>query len=494
MALVFEYSDPNELYEAQMEAVNENASLHLEYEMQKVQMEHELRLHDIETRALLENYSDDILEALYEKEMELFMEAEDGIIQKIINWLSGIIKAIFGIKAENPEAMVVVPDPAETKTAFAKARDGINKVKGAIRDHKLISGVLGAGVIGGAALAIKKASDNKKEVKAAEAEALKDEGARVLEDAKKTVEDAKNNNSSEVTGLINEMEEKILKPLTNLLNKFGSAIGGKKDDTPKEGEEQQNSGNENNGNKDTNGNAENQNASNNHGKETNKGKGNLDDKTSKPKSNKIAAVDMPEQLALKKGQVQKDIANVPGAPKKVEAGDWKNAFIANYKTHNSKKEQKRLKRLADAVGYHFNPNNADNLTHVQGFWNALDKAGKNDSTVNSLITYAKNIKKADKSNPMKISFAMYEREDSTIVLADGVMYEFSYDEENDEVLEKILTESTAAEESEVEMMDAFEMAELSFDGEEEKTFESVLEESAESNEDLEELNKLLENL
>ena len=475
MALVFEYSDPDELYTAQMEAVNENASLHLEYEMQKVMMEHELRLNDIETRALLENYSDDILEALYEKEMEIFIEAEEGIISKIIAWLGGIIKAIFGIKAENPEAMVVVPDPAETKGAFAKAKEAINKVKGAIKDHKLISGLIGAGALAGAGVAIKKAIDNKKEVKASEAESLKDEGAKVLEEAKNALGDAEKDSSSDVAKLINELKSEVLNPLTNLVNKLGSAIGGKKSEEakPEENKEGEAKGEEK--------------------KDEKGGKNEVTDKTSKPKSKKVAAVDMPEQLALKKGQVQKDVAGIPGAPKKVEEGDWKNAFIAYYKTTNSKKEQKRLKRLADAVGYNFNPKNAKNLTHVQGFQNALNQAGKNDSTVNSLITYAKNINKADRNNPMKISFAMYEREDSTIVMADGVMYEFSYNEENDEVLEKILTESTAAEESEVEMMDAFEMADLSFDGEEEKSFEDLMEEAAE-NEDLVELNKLLENL
>lgn len=483
MALVFEYSDPDELYTAQMEAVNENASLHLEYEMQKVMMEHELRLNDIETRALLENYSDDILEALYEKEMEIFIEAEEGIISKIIAWLGGIIKAIFGIKAENPEAMVVVPDPAATKGAFAKAKEAINKVKGAIKDHKLISGLVGAGALAGAGVAIKKAIDNKKEVKASEAESLKNEGAQVLEEAKNALGDAEKDSSSDVAKLINELKSEVLNPLTNLVNKIGSAIGGKKSG---EAKPEENKEGEANAEKPAEKAAEEKKgkegkADKKAGKEEKKEEAKADKKGKKdstPTASDKAPNGYTSYDGVKGTTKAKRSISFTTAPEGINQDEWNKSLMAKHIVDNSSVFANKVREIEGRVKFvgkaaaKGNIKNKDYRAYL--IKNANDSKFKKVLNDAALALDNPNIGKVFTNKTVVISESSY----------DAFVVESAYEVE----------EAVEAPEENVEMMDAFEMAELSFEGEEEKSFEDMLEESAATNEDLEELNKLLENL
>jgi len=107
MNFIYEGMSPEELAAKRAELESELMAAQFEHEFESVQMMHELRLKDIEKQIILENCSIEKVADLYANEEDLYTEAEGGILTKFFNWLSGIIKAIFGVTGS------IKVDPAE---------------------------------------------------------------------------------------------------------------------------------------------------------------------------------------------------------------------------------------------------------------------------------------------------------------------------------------------------------------------------------------------
>jgi hypothetical protein len=104
-------------------------------------LEHEQRLNDIDTEALVSNYTESDLTDLYTKEMKVFTEATQSLWQKFKAWIKGIIDAIFktnkdapitsedkGTVANSEEAKKGVELPVNPK----KARPFVDSLKKAV--------------------------------------------------------------------------------------------------------------------------------------------------------------------------------------------------------------------------------------------------------------------------------------------------------------------------------------------------------------------------
>lgn len=107
MNFIYEGMSPEELAAKRAELESELMTAQFEHEFESVQMMHELRLKDIEKQIILENCSIEKVADLYANEEDLYTEAEGGILTKFFNWLSNIIKAIFGV------TQTIKVDPAE---------------------------------------------------------------------------------------------------------------------------------------------------------------------------------------------------------------------------------------------------------------------------------------------------------------------------------------------------------------------------------------------
>ena len=107
MNFIYEGMSPEELAAKKAELESELMAAQFEHEFESVQMMHELRLKDIEKQIILENCSIEKVADLYANEEDLYTEAEGGILTKFFNWLSNIIKAIFGV------TQTIKVDPAE---------------------------------------------------------------------------------------------------------------------------------------------------------------------------------------------------------------------------------------------------------------------------------------------------------------------------------------------------------------------------------------------
>lgn len=107
MNFIYEGMSPEELAAKRAELESELMAAQFEHEFESVQMMHELRLKDIEKQIILENCSIEKVADLYANEEDLYTEAEGGILTKFFNWLSNIIKAIFGV------TQTIKVDPAE---------------------------------------------------------------------------------------------------------------------------------------------------------------------------------------------------------------------------------------------------------------------------------------------------------------------------------------------------------------------------------------------
>ena len=96
MNFLYEYMSEGELQLAQEEAINENAMVHLNAELDRLVMEHEVRMNDIEMQILVENGTADDLQALYEREYNVMVEGVSEWWEKFKAKIKQIWHAIIG--------------------------------------------------------------------------------------------------------------------------------------------------------------------------------------------------------------------------------------------------------------------------------------------------------------------------------------------------------------------------------------------------------------
>lgn len=136
----------------------------IQYAAESAVMAHEVRLTDIETKALLENYTDDELEMAYSRELEVYTESVGDLLNKLIEklkniWysLTGQTEKIIGAKIDKDEKIEVPADPSKVHQALIhagniikdftslKKKDGSINWKGVITDS-ILAGATGTGL------------------------------------------------------------------------------------------------------------------------------------------------------------------------------------------------------------------------------------------------------------------------------------------------------------------------------------------------------------
>lgn len=219
----------------------ENEKIHLDNQYTILMMEHEARLHDIETALLLEKYTVDDLETLYRQENVIFEEAKEGWWAGFKKWIKGIIHAILGIKDEIPkdaidaakqsdETVSFDVDVKEAKGLISSAKDAIKKAftfKG--DDGKIQWGkisLFGIGAIGsgaGIAVGIDKLK-KKTEVKKSELPEILDSVSKDVQE----IEDEVNNSDKkddEEKSFIRTIANSILTFARDIINKIKNILG-----------------------------------------------------------------------------------------------------------------------------------------------------------------------------------------------------------------------------------------------------------------------------
>ena len=125
MAFLYDY-----LTESERESLKETMSADIEElrimnAFEAVDLKHELDMQQIETKATFEGYDEAKLSLAYGREHEIYMEGVKEVFNKFIEWLKGIIKAIFKIKDETNK----IPDDVLQDMGEVEIDDNPSKVK-----------------------------------------------------------------------------------------------------------------------------------------------------------------------------------------------------------------------------------------------------------------------------------------------------------------------------------------------------------------------------
>ena len=215
MSGLYDYMTESEYEFACIEAVFENQMKHLECEWNLLALEHEMNLHSIETKILMESGTVDDLAYLYAMEAEEADGQKAGILTRMINAILGFLKKIketlFGAEPK-PEAV-----PEEVKVDDPK---GIRKAWEAIKSNPAGAAGAVAAIAGGVILtklAIIPAWKDMKTIEEEMSEKLKawDEEVKKLESKKKLSKDEQKR--------LNELKEQI-KATQGLANKISRSV------------------------------------------------------------------------------------------------------------------------------------------------------------------------------------------------------------------------------------------------------------------------------
>ena len=125
MAFLYDY-----LTESERESLKETMSADIEElrimnAFEAVELKHELDMQQIETKATFEGYDESKLSLAYGREHEIYMEGVKEVFNKFIEWLKGIIKAIFKIKDETNK----IPNDVLQDMGEVEIDDNPSKVK-----------------------------------------------------------------------------------------------------------------------------------------------------------------------------------------------------------------------------------------------------------------------------------------------------------------------------------------------------------------------------
>ena len=148
MSGLYDYMTESEYELACIEAVFENQMKHLECEWNLLALEHEMNLHSIETKILMESGTVDDMAYLYAMEAEENSDQKVGILSRmvtaILNFLKRIKDTLFGRPEPKPEQL-----PEEVKVDDPK---GIEKAFQIIKSNPAAAAAAVAGIAGGVVL------------------------------------------------------------------------------------------------------------------------------------------------------------------------------------------------------------------------------------------------------------------------------------------------------------------------------------------------------
>ncbi len=196
-----------------MESIIDNRLMKLNYQFDRLMMEHKENIHSIETKVLMENGTDEDLYTLYAMEAEEVKEKSQGVLAKIISAVKNFFKklrdTLFGkkINEEDLDGDIEVPDDPD-----AVLKDGnslLSQIKGFISGHKVQIAVGAAATAGAVVLAKKKVIPYTRDLE------------KYLENQEKVLADASN---PEVLARLNPEQQEILKSAVNKVKGNGSRV------------------------------------------------------------------------------------------------------------------------------------------------------------------------------------------------------------------------------------------------------------------------------
>lgn len=158
MAFLYEYMSPDELAYAKEEAQINNDSMKLDHALECLRMEHAIRVSNIDTESLIQEYTQEDLENMYVKEMAIYMEGVKEWWDKFKTWVKNLVNKILGKKVteppENTEEEVTAPySPKKLDEVLNKAKSmissitNVQKEDGSLDTEKV---AVGLGLVAGA--------------------------------------------------------------------------------------------------------------------------------------------------------------------------------------------------------------------------------------------------------------------------------------------------------------------------------------------------------
>lgn len=196
-----------------MESIIDNRLMKLNYQFDRLMMEHKENIHSIETKVLMENGTDEDLYTLYAMEAEEVKEKGQGVLAKIISAVKNFFKklrdTLFGkkINEEDLDGDIEVPDDPD-----AVLKDGnslLSQIRGFISGHKVQIAVGAAATAGAVVLTKKKIIPYTRDLE------------KYLENQEKVLADASN---PEVLAKLNPEQQEILKSAVNKVKGNGSRV------------------------------------------------------------------------------------------------------------------------------------------------------------------------------------------------------------------------------------------------------------------------------
>ena len=177
MAALYEYMNDDELMIAQESAINENEAMKFDHQFQILALEHEMRIHDIDTQALVMNYTEAVLEDSYAEELRVYEEGVKEAWESFKKWFMDLINKILG-KTNDIKTVEVTPEVAKKKFTLpfdlsfvvdkikeigGNVRDLFKKEDGSVSAGKVAAGAVSASAIVAAVIALKKHLGENKE-------------------------------------------------------------------------------------------------------------------------------------------------------------------------------------------------------------------------------------------------------------------------------------------------------------------------------------------
>lgn len=165
MSYLYEYMSADELEIAKEDAIIENASMKFDHAIKCLVMEHTIRISNIDTEALVQEYTNDDLESMYTAEMAIFTEGVKELWEKFKKFIASLVAKITGKKApadvpptEEKEKVELEYDPKEVENILDKVGNTMKKIvdikkeDGSGIDPKKLGSrlgiTIGAGVLG----------------------------------------------------------------------------------------------------------------------------------------------------------------------------------------------------------------------------------------------------------------------------------------------------------------------------------------------------------
>ena len=231
---LYDYMTPEELEYAKESAQIDNEALKFEHQFQILALEHESRINDIDTRALLDNYTEAVLEDAYAAELRVYEEGVAEAWEKFKTWFINLINAILGKTQETKEEVKPEDEGKKVKLKFdisfvkSKIEEIANDFKNIFKKENgevdwakvAIGAITGTGAVAGFSALMKHINEGKEhEVTVKDANSLLDVFNKALNKIKSIFGQHKHEEGDSTTGA-----SKIINAVQKIVNDIRAAI------------------------------------------------------------------------------------------------------------------------------------------------------------------------------------------------------------------------------------------------------------------------------